>query len=300
MFLSVIICTYNRGKYIPMVINSLEKQTLSRNEFEILIINNNSTDNTVEIINDYKKDSLLPLYSFTEKNQGISHARNRGVSESKGDIIVFIDDDETVDSDFLFVIKDFFIKYPDAGISAGPVVPVFEGNRPDWLSPFIERAITGEYRKGCKIKKLPPRDYPGTGHACFRKELFVKYGSFNTDLGRKGNSLMGAEDKDFFLRLMKGKENCYYIPNARIYHHIPKEKLTNTFFDKITLAIGKSERIRTQSLGHTQYLKRIFEEFFKWVASFIIWTSYIFFLKPAKANKLIKFRWNITKGLLNI
>lgn len=300
MYLSIVICTYNRGKYIPMVLNSLQEQTLPSVDYEILIINNNSPDNTDEIVNEYQKNSLLPIRYLIEYNQGISYARNRGVNEANGEIIVFLDDDETVDPDFLENIKIFFETHHEVGITSGPVVPVFETTPPKWLSKYISRAITGAYDKGNQVKKLPPKDYPGTGHACFRKELFDKYGEFNTDLGRKGSSLLGAEDKDFFLRLMNGNESCYYLPKARIYHHIPAEKLTEAFFDKMTYSIGKSERIRTLNIGKQFYYKKLLEEAFKWGVSLFLWFGYLLTFQPDKGNKLISFRWNLARGLLGV
>lgn len=298
MHLSVVICTYNRGKYLAMVLNSLKDQNLPLHEFEIIIINNNSTDDTDQIIKSYQQNNPeLPLHYYIEYQQGISYARNRGVEAARGDIIVFIDDDETVDPDFLQQINLFFTKYPDAGISSGPVIPVYETAKPEWLSPYIMRAFTGAYDKGDQIKLLPAKDYPGTGHACFRRDLFLKYGAFNTLLGRKGNSLMGAEDKDFFLRLINGGEKCYYLPTATIYHHIPESKLTDEFFRKLTFAIGKSERIRTLQIGNGAFAGRLMSEAIKWGASFIIGAGYLIIGQIAKANKLIQFRWWITKGL---
>ena len=204
MFLSVVICTYNRGKYLPMVLDSLRAQQFPLDAFEIILVDNNSTDTTGDIIRTYRQENpSLPLSYLVEYNQGISYARNRGVTEAKGDVIVFIDDDETVEPDFLRGVDDFFTRYPDAGISAGPVIPVYETREPHWLSHFTRRLVTGEYRKGNCVKLLSPKDYPGTGHACFRRALFLRYGAFDTNLGRKGNSLMGAEDKDFFLHFFR-------------------------------------------------------------------------------------------------
>ena len=98
MFLSVVICTYNRGKYLPMVLDSLKIQQYPTDSFEIVLINNNSTDNTESITKTYQQENpQIPLHYIVEYNQGISHARNRGVTSSKGEIIVFIDDDETVE-----------------------------------------------------------------------------------------------------------------------------------------------------------------------------------------------------------
>ena len=299
MYLSVVICSYNRGKYLPMVLNSLQAQDYSCLSYEIILINNNSTDNTDEIIRTYQEaNPELPLIYVIEYNQGISYARNRGVETAKGDIIVFIDDDETVESDFLASVNDFFTQYKDAGISSGPVIPVYETEKPKWLSHFTMRLITGAYDKGKSIKLLGNKDYPGTGHACFRKSLFVKYGAFDVTLGRKGNSLMGAEDKDFFLRLMNGGEKCYYLPSAKIYHHIPDSKLTDDFFRKITYSIGKSERIRTKNLGGNAFYKRLIAEGIKWGASIVLWCWYFVTFRVSKGNKLVLFRWQVTKGLL--
>ena len=299
MFLSVVICTYNRGKYLPMVLDSLKLQQYPTDSFEIVLVNNNSTDDTEPIVRAYQQEApSLPLNYLVEYNQGISHSRNRGVKESKGDIIVFIDDDETVEPDFLRSVNDFFTQYPDAGISSGPVIPVYETRQPEWLSLFTMRLITGAYDKGDHIKPLPPKDYPGTGHACFRKDLFDKYGAFDTALGRKGNSLMGAEDKDFFLRLMNGGEKCYYLPAAKIYHHIPDSKLTNEHFKKLTYALGRSERIRTLNLGKPAFYKRLSMEIVKWGASLLLYGWFLLTGRVSKVYKLLEFRWQVGKGLL--
>ena len=299
MFLSVVICTYNRGKYLPMVLDSLRAQQFPLDAFEIILVDNNSTDTTGDIIRTYQQENpSLPLNYLVEYNQGISYARNRGVTEAKGDVIVFIDDDETVEPDFLRGVDDFFTRYPDAGISAGPVIPVYETREPHWLSHFTRRLVTGEYRKGNRVKLLSPKDYPGTGHACFRRALFLRYGAFDTNLGRKGNSLMGAEDKDFFLRLMNGGERCYYLPAAKIYHHIPDSKLTGAHFRRLTYAIGRSERIRTRQLGQQAFYKRLLMEAVKWGASFVLAAWFLLTLRPAKGYKLLEFRWQVGKGLL--
>lgn len=299
MFLSVVICSYNRGKYLPMVLDSLKVQDYPHHSHEIVLVNNNSTDNTDEIIRSYQQaNPNLPLLYVIEYNQGISYARNRGVETAKGDIIVFIDDDETVEPEFLTHVNDFFTQYPDAGISSGPVIPVYETEKPKWLSHFTMRLITGAYDKGNSIKLLGNKDYPGTGHACFRKSLFIKYGAFDVSLGRKGSSLMGAEDKDFFLRLMNGGEKCYYLPSAKIYHHIPDSKLSDEFFRKLTHSMGKSERLRTKNLSENAFYKRLFAEGIKWGASIVLWSWYFGTCRISKGNRLLLFRWQVTRGLL--
>lgn len=97
-----------------------------------------------------------------------------------------------------------------------------------------------------------------------RRTAIERYGMFNPELGRTGNSPMGGEEKDLFARLRAGGEEIYYVPGAIIYHIIPEQKLTPEYFDRLTRMIGKSERVRTRNLGTATYLKRLFSEGIKW------------------------------------
>ena len=296
---SVVICTYNRAQYLQQTLQSVVEQDFSSEKFEIVVVDNNSPDRTEAVAFSFRDQyKNITLRYFKELQQGISYGRNRGVSEASGEYIVFLDDDETVEPGFLKNLDDFYSEYKEASLTAGPVIPVFETTPPDWLSPFTMRLITGAYDKGKNIKVVGPKDYPGTGHATFRKSLFVKYGGFNTDLGRKGSSLLGAEDKDFFFRLIQNGVKCYYVPGAAIYHHIPASKLTEDFFDRLTYSIGVSERIRTLSESKKSYFKRLFSESIKWGASIILALYYWITFRFSKGGKLLLFRCNVTRGLL--
>ena len=294
---SIVICTYNREKYLRESLQSICEQAFSPENFEILVVDNNSPDKTADVCVDFiSKYPLISIRYILETNQGISFARNRGIKEALGEYIVFIDDDETIKSDYLSKLDSYLIKYPEAQLCATPVYPVYEADKPKWLSHFTLRAITGYYYKGEEVKTLQGKDYPGTGHAIIKRELFEQFGYFSTELGRKGSSLLGAEDKDMFLRLIQNNIECYYFPDIPIYHHIPEYKLTNEFFSKLTYSIGKSERIRTKAISEKCYRDRLFSEVIKWGASFVLCIVYIF--SPSKGVKLIQFRWNVTKGLL--
>ena len=94
---SIIICTYNRDKYIYNVLKSIAENDFPTEKFEIILINNNSTDNTEEECNRFRTDFPLPNYRyFIEKEQGLSYARNRGINKSTGDILIYVDDDALV------------------------------------------------------------------------------------------------------------------------------------------------------------------------------------------------------------
>lgn len=300
MIFSIVICTYNRATYLIQTLESIGRQDFSPADFEVLVVDNNSTDTTEERVKLFiEQFPCLQLNYLKEPRQGVSYARNLGVNKAKGDYIVFIDDDETVAPDFLKSLSAFFRNYPQAKLVAEPVIPVFETEMPRWFSPYTARLITGAYDQGERVKVLKAKDYPGTGHATFKRELFFEYGDFNTKLGRSGGSLMGGEDKDFFLRLINKGIACYYVPEACIYHHIPEYKLTDAFFNTLTLSIGKSERIRTLSVSGVEYRKRLLSEAMKWGATLLLFTFYTLTFRYIKGKKLVLFRKNVTKGLLS-
>jgi len=298
MKLSVIFCTYNREKYLYNALKSIVDQDFSHQDYEIVMVNNNSTDSTESICKQFQTDyPLVEFRYFVEMNQGLSYARNRGVVESKGDILVFVDDDATVFEHYLSSVKTFFEAYPDVSACGGPIVPVYEVDKPKWLSHYTEQLLGGKLYEGDQIKSFSNGKYPGGGNSAFRKEVFEKYGLFNVELGRKGTGLIGAEEKDLYDRLTRGKEIFYYLPQMGIYHYIPGKKLTESHFKELTYSIGKSERIRTKAVSQKAYRSRLLSESKKWAGSVILLFIYTLKLSPSKGWKLIQFRWNVTKGL---
>ncbi|NDW17628.1 glycosyltransferase family 2 protein [Dysgonomonas sp. 216] len=296
---SFVICSYNREKYIGKTIESVCLLDFKADQFELLIVDNNSTDNTEAVC--LKMIALYPAIDIRyikETSQGVSYARNRGIKEAKGEFIIFVDDDETIASDYLTKFDGYLNAFPQIILAGTAVLPVYETEKPKWLSHFTLRLVTGYYDEGNEVKKLEAKNYPGTGHTIIKKELFERFGYYNTDLGRKGKGLMGAEDKDMMLRLIENNIDCYYLPGMPVYHHIPAEKLTEQFFNELTYSIGKSERIRTKNISEKSYRKRLFSEAVKWGASVILCIGYTITLNPSKGIKLLQFRKNVTKGLL--
>ncbi|MFV0311461.1 MAG: glycosyltransferase family A protein [Dysgonomonas sp.] len=299
MKFSVIFCTYNREKYIYNAMKSIAEQDFPYTDYEIVLINNNSTDSTENICNRFREDyPQVRFRYFIETNQGLSYARNRGVKESRGDILVFVDDDATVFESYLPSINIFFDAYPEVNACGGPIVPVYEVEKPKWLSHYTEQLLGGALYEGDKVKPFRNGKYPGGGNSAFRKEVFEKYGLFNVELGRKGTGLIGAEEKDLYDRLIRGSEQFYYLPQMGIYHYIPEKKLTKAHFRELTYSIGKSERIRTKGVSPKAYRNRVLAECKKWMASLVLFAGYTLALSPGKGWKLMQFRWYVSKGLL--
>lgn len=297
---SIIFCTYNRDKYIYNALKSIAEQDFPVSDYEILLINNNSTDTTETLCLKFQQDfPQVDFQYYLETNQGLSYARNRGVDESKGEILVFVDDDATAFEHYLSSIDKLFKDYPDARACGGPIVPVYEIEKPKWLSIYTEQLLGGALYEGDKIRPFRNGKFPGGGNSAFRKEIFEKYGLFNVDLGRKGTGLIGAEEKDLYDRLTRGNEKFYYLPQMGIYHYIPAKKLSESYFKELTFSIGKSERIRTKSVSQSAFYSRLLSEAKKWIGTFVLALGYMLRFTPSKGIKLLQFRWNVTNGLLS-
>lgn len=298
--ISVIVCTYNREKYIYNVLKSLADNTLPHNQYEIVLVDNNCSDNTRNECDRFVRDFPKVAFRFiVETNQGLSYARNRGIKESSGDVLVYVDDDALVNNAYLQTYAEFFEQHPDIDAAGGPIIPQYETEEPAWMSPIIKSLLTGYKYHGDRPKEFPKNDYPGGGNAAYRASVFEKVGLFNIELGRKGDSLVGAEEKDIFDKMITQDMRFYYLPNAILYHIIPEKKLSKDYFDRLSYSIGKSERMRTKQIGKMKYMKRLLAEGIKWMASIVLCLGYTLSFSPKKGWKLIQFRRNVTKGLLS-
>lgn len=298
--LSVILCTYNRDKYIYNVLRSIADNDYPHNLYEIVLVNNNSTDNTQAECQRFQADYPDITFRYlVEPNQGLSYARNCGITNALGDLLVYVDDDATVNPQYLRTYADFFQRNPDAVAAGGPILPVYETQEPSWMSHYTRQLITGRLYLGSRQRQFPRGAFPGGGNACYRKTVFHAVGPFNVQLGRKGNSLIGAEEKDLFDKMTTRGMHFYYLPNAILYHIIPPHKLTPDYFQRLTYGIGVSERYRTLQISRNKYLNRLLKELIKWAATILLWLKFLITLQPEKGNKLVAFRRNVTRGLLS-
>lgn len=298
MMLSVILCTYNRERYIYNVLQSIAAGGFG--DYEIVLVNNNSTDDTESECQRFAKDHPeVAMRYCVEKQQGLSYARNRGIMESQGEVLVYVDDDAVVNREYLQTYADFFNRNKEAVAAGGPITPRYDGcEEPSWMSHYTRQLVTGELNLGTREREFPKGAFPGGGNAAYRKSVFDEVGLFNVELGRKGNSLIGAEEKDLFDKMTSRGMKFYYLPNAILYHLIPPKKLTQDYFDRLTYGIGVSERYRTQQIGRKKYLNRLLKEAVKWGGTMVLWTGFALKGQFSKGNKLVAFRKNVTRGLL--
>lgn len=297
--LTAIICTYNRAKYIGNLLESLAANDLAKSEYEIVLVDNNCTDNTREICEAFAKAHKDVNFRYVvEPEQGLSAARNKGIKEARGEIIVYVDDDALVDPHYLRTYAEWFAAHPETQACGGPIVPLYETVEPSWMTPHTKALLTAWMNYGDKVRKYPKGRYPGGGNAAYRKSVFDKVGLFNTALGRKGGNLMGSEEKDIFDKMHALGLQVLYLPTPVLHHIIPQTKLEPDYFNRLTTQIGISERQRTLAIGKGKYYKRLFSECIKWCGTIVLLCLYTISFHPMKGWKLVLFRQNVTCGLL--
>lgn len=297
--ISVIICTYNREKYIYECLSRLAKNTEQKG-WEIVLVNNNSTDLTAAECERFVADFKPTNYRyFIETQQGLSFARNRGVAEAKGDWLVFLDDDAMVETDYVANLQTHLTQHPEAGAFGGQIEPFFEDGEPAWYSKW-SMGFVSAIDRGDKVHVFPGNKFPIGANMGIKREVVEKVGVFNTELGRTGNNLLAGEEKDLFNRIRKAGYEILYLPNIGVKHCIPGRRTTREFVSKLAYGVGVSERLRTQHIGTLSYLKRLFMECVKWAGTIVLWCQYTIQGHRPKGDILVLFRNYVTKGLLNV
>lgn len=216
--LSVAVCTYNRSDVLPKCLESLVNQTASSELFDVLIIDNNSTDDTKKIALDFCEKRDYFRYIFEEK-QGHSQARNRAIAEAKGKYLAYIDDDAIADKDWTKSILECF-EQTDADVIGGPVKPFIDSEK----NYNIE---SHKFDCGNKRKRMAPPKFDfgfSTCNVCFKKSLFDEVGLFSENFGIVNGKLQMGEDSEMGYRLLKAGKVFYYEPNMKVRHKLrPKE-----------------------------------------------------------------------------
>ncbi len=221
--ISVVICTYNRAKILADTLVSFSKMSFSDlGAFELVIVDNNSNDETAEITKSFCLDQPYARYLYEEK-PGLSHARNKGILESSGNVIVFIDDDVYLDQNWLHAVERVFANHPDAAAFGGKSIPQFENGRPEWLKEWMA-GMYGDTGFGDDPRWVEFPKIPFGLNMGFRRWVFDQIGLFNPKLGRVKGSLLSNEEVDIFWRIAQAGLKVYYAPEALLYHRIPASR----------------------------------------------------------------------------
>ena len=222
--MTVVIGTLNRRELLQRSIVSLLKQSCPADRFEILVVDNGSTDGTVEMVRRFAA-AAPNLRLVEEPTRGLSHARNRGIAESRGELIAFFDDDAIAEPDWIDVLFGVFEREPEADAAGGRIEVLWPSQRPEWMPKSIE-GYYGSCDYGSHRKELRYPQYPYGSNMVIRKARLLAIGGFNIELGPTGGNLMAGGEQDLFYRLYGLPITVVYEPTALVHHWAPPERVT--------------------------------------------------------------------------
>ncbi len=216
MLVSVVICTYNRADKILKCLNSVHNAMKNAMpiEGEIVIVNNNSKDNTVDVITQWLKNSEFSVNLITEEKQGIAYARNRSFTEAKGDLLISLDDDCCLDANH---IKNVLAHYKN---DKEPILRFGQldlGDIKDWPMTIQTRPSIKRWKKSSS-----EYDYITMGDVCsanmmIPREIIDKVGLYDSRFGT--TSIPGGEDADFGFRVYNAGFMLEYVPDVTALHY---------------------------------------------------------------------------------
>lgn len=244
---SIIIPTYNRAAYLPVCLEALAALKADPATFEIIIVDNNSSDNTWDVSLDFAQSYPTLRVRYTcETKQGASHARNRGVAEARGEILCFLDDDAPPSPEWLDALLEGFTD-PTVGCVGGPAILDYQGQkRPPWLHGDLQGLLSGyrlPYTKPTPVSSV--HEFPFGCNMAFRRRLFNDLGPLRTDLGRSGDKVLAAEDTEMIERVHKAGWKVVYLPKATVRHIVAPEQLNKSYIYRIGRGLAASHVILT-------------------------------------------------------
>ncbi len=233
--ISIIIPTYNRSESLRRLLNSLRNLDFPQEKFEVVIVDNNSSDGTKAITREFFKKNNLNYRYIIENRLSFTVARQTGAKHSKGKILVFVDDDVTVERRWLTSIKHTFNSDKNIGIVGGPIKPVFEKKPPKWVLDMngIWLSLFDLGKKEKETEAIPGPNFS------IRKSILHEVGGFPPDtIGVEAEGKPGVVEKIYIgpgdWGLCKKVRNIgykiIYQPEALVYHHIPSVRLTEKWW----------------------------------------------------------------------
>lgn len=225
---SIIVCTYNRAESLKDTLTALARlETLPARTWEVVVVDNNSRDHTKQVVQAAQQDWPRLRYVF-EPAQGLSHARNRGIAEAAGEVILFTDDDVLPEPDWLETTLAGLEKY-GADACGGYIAPIWETPPPAWLTERFYGFLAVRTDRTDDYPIESASQAPFGANMAIRKAVFGTAGLFDTARGRKGNVLASGEDGEMFERILAAGYKAVFLGQSRVHHKVEAFRLTKRY-----------------------------------------------------------------------
>ncbi len=250
--ISAIICTHNRDRYLGLAIDSLLTQSLPASDFEIIVIDNASTDRTKAIVEARGLGANADRFHYIyESKLGLSTARNTGAQAAKAPIIAYLDDDAVASPQWLEELLTAYDQDEKLAIAGGKVTLIWiDGmTAPNWLSGELAGNL-GSYDLGDQPQSITvPGQTPRGLNYSLRQSFLQSVNGFDLNLGRVGKNLLSNEELHMTALALDHGWNVAYLPQALVAHHVAPERVNRNWFLQRGWWQGISECYREEIAG---------------------------------------------------
>jgi glycosyltransferase involved in cell wall biosynthesis len=228
--ISVVISTYNRCEMLPAAVESVLAQDANGISYEVVIVDNNSTDRTREAVEAFIARGHANVRYVFEAQQGLSHARNAGIATARAPIVAFTDDDVRAASDWIVSIKRAFDEHPEVDFVGGKVLPQWLATPPAWLTKkhWSPLAILDYGDEPFYVDTEKQLCLVGA-NLSFRRAVFEQLGLFKPDLQRVKDGVGSMEDHEFLLRVWATGRRGLYVPGIVMSAEVQTERMTKEY-----------------------------------------------------------------------
>lgn len=239
--ISIIIPTYDRDRILGNALNSINRQKVDYDLFEVIVVDNGSIDNTKLVCSEFQRNNENIIFSYLyDEEPGLLTGRHAGASQAKGEVLCFIDDDVELSSTWLSTIMEVMQNELEIMVLTGPNMPKFESYPPEWLKWFFNTTPYGGKMCGWlslldlgsdKIE-IDPNFVWGLNFIV-RKSAFIELGGFHPDIvPAQLQKLQGDGETGLTLKAKDKGLKALYHPGVMLYHNVPASRMTYEYFDK--------------------------------------------------------------------
>ncbi len=249
---SVIMSTYNRGDLLEDAVRSVLDQDEATPAFDLVVVDNNSTDHTRDVIERFARSDARVRYVF-EPRQGLSHARNAGIHAATAPLVAFTDDDVRVNTDWVAAIVRAFAEHPEADMVGGRVLPLWPATPPAWLTRdhWSPLALVDYGDNPVTVTAARPLCLVGANMA-FRRTVFDLVGTYAADVQRVKDGIGSLEDHEFELRLLRIGRRGVYDPRIVVHAEIQPNRLERSYHRRWYKGHGHFHALlRSEHIEHT-------------------------------------------------
>lgn len=241
MKIDVIIATYNRAVLLERAVSSILRARREPHfDFTITVVDNNSSDDTRQVIARLAEGSDDHVSYLFEQRQGKSHAVNRGISATYGDVIAFADDDQVMGDQWLCAIDRSIAGGFD--YVTGPVYGEWEVDTPEWYDERLH-GVLSLFDSGdeCVVHDGDESHFGFSGgNGAVKRSVLEMIGGFRAELGKLAGTLVMCEDGEFYIRMKRAGRRGIYHPQMKVLHRVPRERLTKSYFRDWQRSYGAS------------------------------------------------------------